>query len=296
MSLAIDDPVAQSEVDAFQKELQKLGWQDGRNIKIEYRWAGGDFDRISAFAGEISALQCDVIVTRATAATKAVVRATATVPIVFVQVSDPIGDRLIKDLARPGGNVTGFINIESSMVGKWLELLKEVSPGLVRVAMIYNPATSPGGGSYFLQPFEAAAISLGLQPIALTINSTAQIEGAIGEAARMPGSGLIVGPGTFILAHRDLITRLIDHYRLLTIYPFSFWAHRGGLISYGTDSPDLFRRAASYVDRILKGEKPADLPVQAPTKFELVINLKTAKALGLTIPKTMLARADEVIE
>jgi putative ABC transport system substrate-binding protein len=296
MSLAFDDPVAQLEVAALQKELQKLGLQDGHNIKIEYRWAGGDLDRMRTLAREIVDLQCDIIITRATPATKAVVRATSTIPVVFVQVSDPIGDGFIANMARPGGNVTGFTNIESSMVGKWLEILKEIVPALARVAFIYNPPTSPAGGSYFLRPFETIGPLSGLQPIALAIDNVAQIEDAIREAARLPRTGLIVSPGTFVLAHRDLVIGSVAYYRLPTIYPFSFWPHRGGLISYGTDSPELFRQAASYVDRILKGAKPADLPVQAPTKFEPVINLKTAKALGLNMPTTLLDRADEVIE
>jgi putative ABC transport system substrate-binding protein len=297
-SLLPDDPVARPEIVAFEQGLRDLGWEDGRNMKVEYRWAAGDVARMAALAKELVDLQPDVLVSRATPVTRAVVRETRTVPVVFVQVSDPVGDGFIANLARPGGNVTGFTNIESSMIGKWVELLKEIVPGLARAAFLYHPPTTPGpaGGSYFLHPFEALTRSFQVEPITVAVHDASEIERAISSFAQAPNGGLIVGPGTFILVHRDLVLRTVAQSRLPTIYPFTFWAHQGGLMSYGTNSPDLFRRAASYVDRILKGDKPADLPAQAPTKFELVVNLKTANALGLNIPATVLTRADEVIE
>jgi putative ABC transport system substrate-binding protein len=297
-SLLPDDPVARPEIAAFQQALRDLGWEDGHNVKVEYRWAAGDVARMAALAKELADLQLDVLVSRATPVTRAVVRETRMIPVVFVQVSDPVGDGFIANLARPGGNATGFTNIESSMIGKWVELLKEIVPVLARVAFLYHPPTTPGpaGGSYFLRPFESVARLFQVEPITVAVHDASELERAISSFAQIPHGALIVSPGTFILVHRDLVLRAAAQNRLPIIYPFTFWAHHGGLMSYGTNSPDLFRRAASYVDRILKGEKPADLPVQAPTKFELVINLKTAKALGLEVPPMLLARADEVIE
>jgi putative tryptophan/tyrosine transport system substrate-binding protein len=297
-SLGADDPVAQPEIAAFQQALRELGWEDGRNIKVEYRWAAGDVAKMSALARDLVNSQFDVLVSRATPVTRAVVNETRTIPIVFVQVSDPVGDGFIASFARPGGNATGFTNIESSMIGKWVELLKEIVPRLARAAFLYHPQTTPGpaGGSYFLRPFETVARLFQVEPITVAVHDISELKEAINSLAQIPHGGLIVSPGTFILVHRDLVLRAAAQSRLPSIYPFTFWAHQGGLMSYGTNSPDLFRRAASYVDRILKGANPADLPVQAPTKFELVINLKAANALGLEIPPMLLARADEVIE
>jgi putative ABC transport system substrate-binding protein len=227
----------------------------------------------------------------------ALLRETHTLPIVFAQVSDPVGSGFIASLARPGGNVTGFtnINIESSIGGKWLELVREVAPAVRRVAIIYNPPTAPFAG-YYLRPFEAAGAAYGVQASAVKIHSDPDIENAFAALAREPGGGVVVLPDTFTGVHREQIVSLAARYRLPAVYPFRWFAEIGGLLSYGIDSEDMFRRAGSYVDRILKGAKPADLPVQAPTKYELVINLKTAKALGITVPDTLLVRADEVIE
>ena len=296
MSLAAGDPVAHREIMALHQGLQELDWTDGRNMKIEYRWAAGDIDRMRTLAKELVGLQPEVIVARATPVADALARETRTIPIVFAQLSDPVGSGLVSSLAHPGGNVTGFTNVESSMSAKWLQLLKEIAPSVARATFIFNPATAPTRGSFFLEPFEAAAPSLGVQAIATSVQSAGDIERAFGAAAREPGGGVIVMPDTFILGHRELVVGLAVRHRLPAVYPFTFWVPAGGLMSYGSDSPDLFRRAAAYVDRILKGAKPADLPVQAPVKFQLAINLITAKALGLTVPPTLLARADEVIE
>ena len=296
MSLAAGDPIAQYEIVALRQGLQDLGWSDGRNVKIEYRWAAGDIDQMRTFAKDLVALRSEVIVARATPVAIALARETRTIPIVFAQVSDPVGDGLVSSLAHPGGNVTGFTNVESSMSGKWLELLKETAPSVARATSIFNPATAPSGGSFFVGPFETAAGPLAVQAITTPVQSVGDIERAFGAAARELGGGLVVMPDTFVLAHRELVIGLAVRHRLPVVYPFTFWVPAGGLIAYGSDSPDLFRRAASYVDRILKGAKPADLPVQAPVKFGLSINLKTAKAIGLEVPPTLLARADEVIE
>jgi putative tryptophan/tyrosine transport system substrate-binding protein len=291
------DALAEGWLAAFRKGLEGSGWRDGRNVKIDYRWAVGDADLLAGFAKELVALQPDVIFAVTTPAVAALLQETRTLPIVFAQVSDPVGSGFVASLARPGGNVTGFtnINIESSIGGKWLELVKEVAPALWRVVMVYNPATSPFAG-YYLRPFEAAGPAHGVQASAAAVDSDADIENALGALAREPGGGFVVLPDAFTGIHRDQIVSLAARYRLPAVYPFRWFAEIGGLLSYGIDSDDMFRRAASYVDRIFKGEKPADLPVQAPTKFEMVINLKTAKALGLAIPDKLLALADEVIE
>jgi putative tryptophan/tyrosine transport system substrate-binding protein len=291
------DALAQGWDGAFRKGLDESGWHHGRNVQIDYRWAAGDADRLQAFAKELVALQPDVILAVTTPAVAALLRETRTLPIVFAQVSDPVGSGFVASLARPGANVTGFtnINIESSIGGKWLQLVKEIAPAVRRVAMIYNPPTSPFAG-YYLRPFEAAGPTYGVQASAVAVHGEADIEKAIDALAREPGGGFVVLPDTFTGIHRDRIVSLAARYRLPAVYPFRWFVEIGGLLSYGIDSNDMFRRAASYVDRILKGAKPADLPVQAPTKYELVINLKTAKALGLTVPDKLLAIADEVIE
>jgi putative ABC transport system substrate-binding protein len=282
---------------AFRKGLDQLGWHDGRNVEIDYRWAAGDADRLRAFAHELVARQPDVIFAVATPSVAVLLSETRTLPIVFAQVSDPVGSGFVSSVARPSGNVTGFtnINIESSIGGKWLEFMKEIAPAVRRVTMIYNPPTSPFAG-YYLRPFEAAGPAYGVQTGTAPVHSDADIEKAIEALAREPGGGFVVLPDTFTGIHRDLIISLAARYSLPAVYPFRWFVEIGGLLSYGIDSDDMFRRAAGYVDRILKGEKPADLPVQAPTKYQLVINLKTAKALGLDIPPTLLARVDEVIE
>jgi putative tryptophan/tyrosine transport system substrate-binding protein len=218
------------------------------------------------------------------------------IPIVFVGVSDPLGSGFVASIARPGGNTTGFTNFEPSLTGKWLEMLKEIAPAIVRVAVIYNPKTAPGGGSFFLSSFEPVARSLAIEPIAARVGDPAEIESSLAAMGRAPGGSLIVMPDAFTTVHRELIIELAASHRLPAIYPYRYHVDAGGLMSYGVDAVDLLRRAAPYIDRILKGEKPADLPVQAPTKYELVINLKTAKKLGLTVPQSLLALADEVIE
>jgi putative tryptophan/tyrosine transport system substrate-binding protein len=291
------DILAEGWLAAFRKGLAEQGWHDARNVRIDYRRAAGDADRLHAFARELVALRPDVIFAVTTPTVAALLQETRTLPIVFAQVSDPVGSGFVASLARPGGNVTGFtnINIESSIGGKWLELVKEIAPAVRRVAMIYNPPTAPFA-NYYLRPFEAAGSASGVQTSATAVSSDADIESALDALARQPGGGFVVLPDTFTGIHREQIVMHAARYRLPAVYPFRWFAEIGGLLSYGIDSDDMFRRAASYVDRILKGEKPADLPVQAPTKYELVINLRTAKALGLAVPDKLLALADEVIE
>ncbi len=296
MGIAESDPAQQSFVSAFTQALQKLGWRDGGNIRIDYRWGAGDGDRIRSFARELVELKPDLIVGHITPVVAALKQQTRTVPIVFIQVSDPVGSGFIAGIAEPGGNITGFTNLESSMSSKLVELLKEVAPGITRVALMFNPETAPDGGSYFLRPVDAAAASLNVKMIPAPVHNAAEIDTAMTALAHEPGAGLIVMPDVFVLAHREQILALVEQYRLPAAYAYRFFAASGGLMSYGTDLTDLFRRAAPYVDRILKGAKPAELPVQQPTKFELVINLKTAKTLGLNVPDRLLALADEVIE
>ena len=293
MGLAPSDPGGQVEVAALKEGLQALGWTEGRNVNIEFSWPGGDPQRIRASAKELVGLQCDVIVGRSTPVVAALLAETQTIPIVFVIVVDPVGSGFVASLARPGGNVTGFQNYEFTMGGKWLELLKQIAPSASRVAMIYNPTTAP---QEFVRTMEAIGPSLALQPVKLAIGNVAELETNIGAFAREPYGGMVVVPDIFTAANRKQIIGLAAKYRLPTVYPHALHTKEDGLISYGPDTPDLFRRAASYVDRILKGEKPADLPVQQPTKYELIINLKTAKAQGVTIPQALLTIANEVIE
>jgi putative ABC transport system substrate-binding protein len=291
------DTLAESWLAAFRKGLDERDWRDGRNVRIDYRRAAGDADRLRAFAKELVALQPDVIFAVTTPTVAALLRETRTLPIVFAQVSDPVGSGFVASVARPGGNVTGFtnINIESSIGGKWLELVKQIAPAVRRVAMIYNPPTAPFAG-YYLRPFEAAGPAYGVQASEAAVDSDVDIENALGVLAREPGGGFVVLPDTFTGIHRDRIVSLAAHYRLPAVYPFRWFPEIGGLLSYGIDSDDMFRRAASYVDRILKGAQPGDLPVQAPVKYELIINLNTARTLGLDVPPTLLAVVDEVIE
>jgi len=295
-SFEVDDPLAEPEVRVLREELLKLGWREGRNLRTEYRWGAGDIGRIQAGAKELVDLGSDLIVSRATPATREAIRATRTIPILFVQVSDPVGDGFVKGFARPGGNATGFTNIEATITGKWVELLKEVIPGLRQVVLMYNPQTAPGRGMFFADPFEKIATSLKVKAVLSPVSTPSDIESTLLTISPDAGGALIINPGAYLVANRDLIFRLVTQRRIPTIYPFTFWVRDGGLMSYGTNTPDLFRRAAAYVDRILKGEKTGDLPVQAPTTFELVVNLKTAKALAIDIPATLLTRADEVIE
>jgi len=291
-----DDPETQARLSAFRQGLEHLGWKEGSSVRIDYRFAPASPDQAQVFAKELVALQPDVLVGNSTPATAALLRETRTIPIVFVGVSDPVGSRFVISIARPGGAATGFTNFEPSLIGKWLELLKEVAPRITRAAVVFNPQTAPGGGSFFLDPFEPLAHALAVEPIAARVNDAGEIESAVAAMGREPGGSLILMPDAFTTVHRQLIILLAARYALPAIYPYRYQAVEGGLLSYGVDTVDLMRRAAPYVDRILKGEKPADLPVQAPIKFDLVINLRAARVLGITVPPTLLARADEVIE
>jgi putative ABC transport system substrate-binding protein len=292
---AESDPEGQSSVAAFREELRKLGWIEGRNIEIDIRWAAADLELMKRFAKELVALQPDLILTSSTPAAAAMLQETRTIPIVFVIVADPVGSGFVASLPRPGGNATGFTPIVRSLGGKWVELLKEIAPQVTRIALMSNPETSPHARGY-LPSIETAARLLELQLIANPVHDTAEIERTIAAFGRDPGGGLVMLSDGFTLAHRELIVRLVDQYRVPTVYPFREFAKSGGLLSYGVDMASQFGQAAPYVDRILKGAKPGDLPVQAPTKFELIVNLKTAKALGLDVPVGVLAIADEVIE
>jgi ABC-type uncharacterized transport system substrate-binding protein len=290
------DMEAQSMAAALHRGLRGLGWVNGRNLQVDHRWGAGNPERIAAFAKELVALKPEVIVAHTTPSVIALRRETNTVPLVFVQVSDPIGTGFITNMAHPGGNITGFTNFESSMVGKWVEMLKEMAPGISRVAFLFNPQTAPYVTRYYQGPLEASARALGIEPWAASVSSVADIESAIAKFGREPGGGFIMMPDSFNIVHRDRITALAAQYRLPAISPYRFAVREGGLMSYGVEQVELFRLAASYVDRLLKGAKPAELAVQSPTKFELVINTKTAKALGIEVPLTLLTRADEVIE
>jgi putative tryptophan/tyrosine transport system substrate-binding protein len=296
MGYAESDLEVQSHIAAFREGLQKLGWTEGRNTQIDTRWAApDDAEARRRFAKELVALQPDVILSNTTPTTTALLEQTPTIPIVFAIVADPIGSGFVASFARPGGNVTGFTFTEPTMAGKWLELLKEIAPSVVRVAMLFNPVSATYA-DYWLNPFRTAAPTFAVEAIAAPVRDTSELEPVIAAQAREPNGGLIAMPDSFTDAHRVEITSLAARYRLPAVYPFRFFAEVGGLLSHGVDRTDNFRRAAAYVDRILKGEKPAELPVQAPTKYETVINLKTARTLGLQIPDKLLALADEVIE
>jgi putative tryptophan/tyrosine transport system substrate-binding protein len=289
-----NNPVSKHRVSAFTQALADLGWTDGRNVRMDLRWGGGDINRIRAHAQELVGLQPDLIVTSATPATVAVQRETRTIPIVFTGVSDPVASGIIARLDRPGGNITGFANREASLVGKWLELLSEIVPGLKRVAIIFNPDTAPI--STYMASFETAARSLKVEPIIAPVHSDGEIETALTTLGREPGGGLVVMPDTFNVVHRTPITLAAARNNVPAVYTQSEFVREGGLLSYGPDFEDLLRRATTYVDRILRGEKPGDLPVQFPTKYEMAVNLKTAKSLGLTVSQSILLGADEVIE
>jgi putative tryptophan/tyrosine transport system substrate-binding protein len=296
MGYAEDDPEAQARIKSFRQGLQDLGWTAGTNVRIDYRWAAGDIGRIRIFAKELIALRPDVILANTTPVTRALHDESRTIPIVFVIVSDPVGDGFVASLPRPGGNVTGFINYEASMASKWLELLKEIAPSVVRAALIYNPDTAPGGGSYFWRVFESAAPSLRIEPIAAPVRNRPEIEAVVTALSDQAGGGAVTGFDGFTSVNRETIISLANRNSVRTVSPLRVFSKDGGLVSYGPDYLDLFHRAALYVDRILRGAMPGELPVQVPTKFELVINLKTAKVLGLDVPPTLLATADEVIE
>jgi putative tryptophan/tyrosine transport system substrate-binding protein len=292
-----EDAETKAWVATFHKRLDELGWKVGGNLQIEERWTDGDADRNLAFAGEIVAGKPDAVFAFSSVAVAALQQESRTVPIVFTAISDPVGSGFVeKSLARPGRNATGFTNFVPTMAAKWLEVLKEIAPQVRRAVLLFNPQTAPYVAQYYQRPFEAAAPSFSVQAIATVVHQTGEIEAAIADMAREPGGGLVVPPDNFSYVHRELIFALAARHRLPAVYPFRFMAREGGLVSYGVDLGETFPRAAEYIDRILKGTKPADLPVQAPTKFELVINLSTAKALDLEVPATLLARADEVIE
>ena len=292
--LAESDPEGQARIGALRQALESLGWAEGRNIRIDYHWSAEDADRLRVNAAKLVEMAPDVIVVNSTVMLAALKKETQTVPIVFVQVPDPVASGLVASLAHPGGNITGFTNFEYALGGKWLELLKEVVPDVARVAAIQNPRDR--SSSEYTRAIKAVAPSVGVQVTAADPHDASEIERSIGTFARESNAGLIVLPGVFTFVHHKVIIAMAARHHLPAVYPYRYHTADGGLISYGVETVDLYRRAAGYVDRILKGEIPAGLPVQAPNKFELVINLKTANALGLTVPPRLLARADEVIE
>jgi len=294
-ALAESDPEVQKRVAVFRQGLETLGWTENRNIQIAHRFSDGDFARMQAYTAELVNSAPDLIVASSTPVVAALKQATPTIPIVFSVVNDPVGQGFVTSLARPGGNITGFTFVDFALIGKWLEMLKEIAPGVGRMRLIFNPQTAPHYPVY-LREFGAAAAPLAALVSAAPVHDKNQLEAAVTAFAREPSSGLVVAPDPFINTNRGLIIALVERHRLPAVYSFRQYVSEGALMSYGPDTADIVRRSASYVDRILKGEKPADLPVQAPTKYELVINLKTAKALGITIPPSLLARADEVIE
>jgi putative tryptophan/tyrosine transport system substrate-binding protein len=293
-SLASDDSEGQARLTAFVQGLQELGWTDGRNVRIDYRWAAGDAERARRYAAELVALAPDVILAHGGSIVPSLLQATRTVPIVFTQTPDPVGAGFVNSLARPGGNVTGFTRFEYGISAKWLELLKEIAPRVTRAAVIRDAAIASGTGQW--GALQSVAPSFGVELSPVNMSDAGEIERAVAAFVRSPNGGMILTASTLAVIHRELIITLAARYRLPVVYWNRFYVTAGGLISYGPDSIDPHRRAAGYVDRILKGEKPADLPVQAPTKYELAINLKTAKTLGLDVPTSLIARANEVIE
>jgi putative ABC transport system substrate-binding protein len=295
MASAEDNPQYQAYVGVFREAFQKLGWAEGRNVQIDYRWAGFDAKLMERFAKELVALQPHVILSNNTPTTAMLLQQTRTIPLVFATVADPVGSGFVASLSRPGGNATGLATSEPSLGGKWVELLKEIAPRVSRVAVLFNPTAAPYADHY-LNAINAAAASFAVKVVVAPVHSASKLEAVVAAQARQPTSGLIVIPETFTIAHRAEIASVAARHRLPAVYPYRLFAEAGGLLAYGDDLPDNFRHAASFVDRILKGAKPADLPVEQPTKFELVINLKTATALGLTIPPALLRRADHVIQ
>jgi putative tryptophan/tyrosine transport system substrate-binding protein len=294
MNRAADNPDGQTRLAAFQQALQQLGWNDGRNVRIDIRWGADDAERERRYAAELVALAPDIIFASGTVSVTALGHVTRTLPIVFAGVTDPVGTGFVDSMARPGGNITGFMSLEYSLGGKWLELLKEVAPGVKRAAVLRDPANPSGIGEF--SAIQTVAPSLGVEVSAVNVRDAGEIERSIAAFARSANGGLVVGASAIATVHNDLVITLAARHKLPAVYSNRFAVTGGGLISYGSDVIDQFARAAGYVDRILKGEKAADLPVQAPTKYELVVNLKAAKAIGLDVPATVLARADEVIE
>jgi putative ABC transport system substrate-binding protein len=294
MAMTADDPESQARLAAFAQGLQQSGWTVGQNVRVDYRWGGGNADNMRKYAAELVALAPNVILAHSSAAVAPLLQATRTIPIVFTTVADPVGAGFVDSLARPGGNATGFIVYEYSIAAKWLELLKEIAPRVTRAAVLRDSAIAAGPAQFGV--IQAAAPSLGVELRVVDVRDPGEIKRAITVFAQGSNSGLIVTGSPAAIFHRDLIIALAARHRLPAVYGVRVFVDAGGLVFYGPGSVDQFRRAAGYVDRILKGEKPADLPVQAPTKYELIINLKTAKALGLEVPPTLLARADEVIE
>jgi ABC-type uncharacterized transport system substrate-binding protein len=288
-----DDPEGQARVMVFRQALQGLGWREGRNVQFIHRWSAGDVMQARQFAKELLDLRSDVILVNSTPIAVAVRDTTRTTPTVFVQVSDPVTAGVVQSLARPGGNLTGFTTFEPSIASKWLELVKRIAPNITRVAYLFNPNTAP---LIYARAVETAAPLLSINPFAAKVHNAAEMEGVIEQFARESGSALLVLPDLFTATNRQSIIALAAHHRLPAVYPARYFVASGGLMSYGVELLETYRQAASYVDRILKGERPSDLPVQQPTKFEFVINLNTAKALGLDVRPTLLARADEVIE
>jgi putative tryptophan/tyrosine transport system substrate-binding protein len=296
MSTAESDAEGKLRVDAFLKALRALGWTEGRNVHIVYRWAAGDTDRTSKFAQELVSLQPDAILSQNTPSVPPLLQATRTIPIVFIQVSEPVKAGFVASMAQPGGNIPGFTSFEPTMSGKWLEMLKAIAPRVVCAAFVFNPATSPIHGEVFLRAATDAAPQFGVEVVATPFREAAEIERAIGEFARHPNGGLVVLPDATTNAHQKTILTLAAQNRLPAVYAFRFYVAGGGLMSYGPDPIDQFQRAAGYVDRILKGANPGDLPIQQPLKFELAINLQAARALGLSVPQSTLLSATEVIE
>jgi len=295
MASAENNPQYQTYMAVFRDAFQNLGWAEGRNIQVNYRWAAFDAKLMEQFSKELLALQPDVILSNNTPTTAALLQQTRTIPIVFATVVDPVGSGFVAGLAQPGGNATGFITAEASLGGKWVELLKEIAPRVSRIAVLFNPTAAPYA-EYYLKPIKAAAASFTVEATAVLVHDAQEIESVIAAQARVPNSALIVIPETFTIAHRAEIASMATRHRLPSVYSYRLFAEAGGLLAYGDDLTDNFRRAASYVDRILKGTKPNELPVQAPVKFKLVINMKTAKALGLDVPAQLQQIADEVIE
>ena len=294
-SLAETDAEAQAWDAAFRKRLVELGWIDGRNIRIDYRWGAGSVDRLRLFARELVQLNPDALVSISTPATAALQTETRTIPIVFAWVSDPVGSGFVSSLAHPGGNITGFLNIEASVVGKWLSLMREIAPQVSRIGFLFNPQTAPYA-LYYLDTFRSAASALAIEAIDAPVHGTEEVEAFMAKLGREANAGLFVMSDTSMIVYRKTIYSLAERYRVPTIYPYRVFAAEGGLMSYGVDVTDLLWGAASYIDRILRGEKPNELAVQQPTRFELVVNAKTAKTLGLAIPTSMLVAAHEVIE
>ena len=295
MGYAQNDAEAGGRMAALREELARLGWIEGRNLQIDIHWSTDDVAMIKQAAGALVSSKPDLIVSSNTSTTTALTGLTKSIPIIFATVVDPVGLGFVASLPRPGGNVTGFVTIEPSMAGKWLELLKEIAPHLERAAFLYNPATAPFAETY-LDSFKTAAKSLAVQPIISPLRDSPDVESAVGELASQPNGGFVVMPGPFFANRSAEIAALAMRNRLPAVYPFRYYADQGGLLAYGNDQADNYRRAAQYVDRILKGEKAGELPVQAPVKFELTLNLKTAKALGLDVPPRLLQQADTVIE